>query len=166
MKSWVTLDSNEWLSSRLASQTSQGPSSPSSTAHTSPDQTTTSPVATISSIKDGHTVYVTVSKESTPTTTVQAGTEEPRGGNTPVGAIAGGVVGALALASLALIALWFIRRKKLAKQHRRATLPPPYTEPDMSAQLGGGESYRSTTKELETVGRIQRRLFLRLERVA
>ncbi|KAF2663035.1 hypothetical protein K491DRAFT_13248 [Lophiostoma macrostomum CBS 122681] len=141
MNSRVTL--NQWLSSRLASQTFQGHSSPSSlvSTSTSPEQTRTSPAETISSIKDGHTVYVTISEAPTPTATGQTGAQPAKDENTPVGAIAGGVVGVLALAGLALIAIWFMRRKKLAKQHRRATLPPPYTEPDMSAQLSRGESY-------------------------
>ena len=127
-----------WLSSRLASQTNSGYSSPSSIVSTS--QTATGhAVETVLATKDGHTVYVTVSLDSTPTVAAQVDSESSNG-STPTGAIAGGVIGALAVAGLALFAFWFFRRKRLVKRERRATLPPPYTEPDMSEQLHRGES--------------------------
>ena len=59
-----------------------------------------------------------------------------RKNSTPVGPIAGGVLGGVAAIALALLLFILLRRKRQAKENRRATLPPPYVDADMSEELG------------------------------
>ncbi|KAF1999333.1 hypothetical protein P154DRAFT_523362 [Amniculicola lignicola CBS 123094] len=110
-------------------------------------------VQTIASVSGGQTVFITITRDASPTSTGQAeGVASPVvdhaiGGGSPVGAIAGGTVGGVAAVAGVVFVLFFLRRKQNAKETRRATLPPSYEQTDMSEHLGG-----TTTASAGAVG--------------
>ena len=138
---------NPYLSSFLASRSeaaSEASARQSQESASLADATASSratAIETIASISSGQTVFITVTREISPTSQASKLTTP---NNTPtrkssshVGAIAGGVVGgvvAFALAGLLVFLLW---RKRRTKETRRATFPPSYADADMSEQIGG-----------------------------
>lgn len=114
--------------------------------------TTASPsiVHTVESVSEGRTIFVTVTRYSTPTaqpsTSPTLVTDLPPKKDVPAGPIAGGVVGGLAVLALALFLLLFYRRKRRVVERKRASLPPAYTVGDMSEQLAMG-SLRSLSQD-------------------
>jgi hypothetical protein len=138
---------NPYLSSFLASRSaavSQAAAPASSESSTLTDAITSSwatAVETIASVTSGQTVFVTVTRDTSPTSQVSEATilkDIPTRKNVSyVGAIAGGVIGglvALALVGLLGLLLW---QKRQTKETRRATIPSIYANADMSEQISG-----------------------------
>ncbi|PSN59538.1 hypothetical protein BS50DRAFT_229547 [Corynespora cassiicola Philippines] len=119
----------------------------SASASNAASQPTAAPsrtVETLVSNSAGQTVYVTITHEVSPAATSNSTEPAPQQENksspsngTPVGAIAGGTIGGVAVLASVMFLLFFLRRKKQTKERRRATLPPPYADGDMSEQLSG-----------------------------
>jgi hypothetical protein len=98
-------------------------------------------VETIASVSSGQTVFVTVTRDTSPTSQVSEATALNDGSTTKnvshVGAIAGGMIGgvvALVLVRLLGFLLW---QKRQTKETRRATIPSIYANADMSEQISG-----------------------------
>ncbi|KAF2465065.1 uncharacterized protein BDR25DRAFT_346363 [Lindgomyces ingoldianus] len=95
-------------------------------------------IQTIASVSGGQTVYVTVTHDPSSTSQLShSPTSNPNlsqkdTSRTPVGAIAGGVISGTVVLGIALLLFFFLRRKRQAKERKRATLPPSYAEGDMS----------------------------------
>jgi hypothetical protein len=133
-----------WLTSRLVSSTDGSPQSPSTTSVDAPSSTLV--IQTVASVERGRTVYITVTHRPAPTSgtrpsdaTLSETSHSPGRGRSLVGPITGGVVGGVILFSIALLALFFFRRRRNARERNEATLSPPYADSDMSEQLRGRE---------------------------
>ncbi|KAF2793122.1 hypothetical protein K505DRAFT_375553 [Melanomma pulvis-pyrius CBS 109.77] len=147
---------NPFLSSILASRSAtaasassvqQAPSSFISTDVGTSSQVE-SAVESIASISGGQTVFITVTQDAshpsqTSSTTSSTG-DVTRKSSTHVGAISGGVLGGVVAIVLSLLLFFLLRRKRKAKENRRATLPPPYADADMSEEIGGAVTAVST----------------------
>lgn len=116
-------------------------------------------VETLTSIDGGQTVFITVTRDSAPSGTVQSSDsqtstrESSRSSDSFAGKIAGGVVGGLCiLLMVALLSVYLVRRRK-QEEREEATLPPPYADPDpdMSAQLRSSESHSRAVNKLPRI---------------
>ncbi|KAF2874670.1 hypothetical protein BDV95DRAFT_296298 [Massariosphaeria phaeospora] len=102
-----------------------------------------SEIDVITSVLSGQTIVATVTHFITPLagptnvpSSTPPSTNTGKTSNTPIGPIVGGVIGAIALLSLVSVLL-LLRRKKQMKERTQSTLPPPYTDADMSEHLTG-----------------------------
>lgn len=136
--------SAQWLSSLSDQSRTTLPEVVSTTQSVLSPSTTRSAVETIASVRGNETVYITVT-HAQPTSSERAGingtiaqSTQQEGSSNLAGPIAGGVVGGVALISSAFFLLCLARRKKRAKERKRATLPPQYASEDPSEELGSG----------------------------
>ncbi|KAF2257860.1 hypothetical protein CC78DRAFT_622283 [Lojkania enalia] len=117
------------------------PTSPVPTPVATSPPNSGSSVETIASVSGSHTILITVTRDVL-STAQPSGTSLSTSGRSqddgpPIGPIAGGVIGSvLVIVSLSFL-LFFMRRKRRANELKEATLPPSYTETDMSAHLEG-----------------------------
>jgi hypothetical protein len=146
LNSFVVTVTNEWAASTAKA-----------TASTT---TPRSSVETVESVELGQTVTLTVTHDpvqsSQPTSDAPLAADRTSENSTPVGAIAGGVVGGVVLLASAIFLLFFFRRRKSTKEQRRATLPPPYPGIDMSEQLAGESKSFLTVNNAAYVAQVLR----------
>lgn len=96
-------------------------------------------VETVASVSGGQTIFVTVTRDVSPTSQPDATPAPPQPGKgAPVGAIAGGVVGGVVVIIVVVLLLFLHRRKKRTTECERATRPPSYPRGDMSEHFGPG----------------------------
>lgn len=133
------------LRTRLATATGGRPTRPPRFTSSTWDAEapSTLSVETFASIDDDHhTVFVTVTQAPAPTDATSTPTLAPaeaEPSRSYAGPIAGGVIGGVVLFAFILYLLLFFQRRRHTRERNEATLPPAYSDPDMSGQLRGSK---------------------------